>query len=33
MVVEVNDEEITFDAIIPWAGEDVTFELEMVEIL
>jgi len=33
MVVEVNDEEITFDANHPLAGEDVTFELEMVEIL
>ncbi len=33
MVVEVNDEEITFDANHPLAGEDVTFELELVEIL
>jgi peptidylprolyl isomerase len=33
VVVEVNDEEITFDANHPLAGEDVTFEMELVEIL
>jgi len=33
MVVEVNDDEITFDSNHPLAGEDVTFELELVEIL
>lgn len=33
IVVEVNDEEITFDANHPLAGEDVTFEMELVEIL
>jgi peptidylprolyl isomerase len=33
MVVEVNDDEITFDSNHPLAGEDVTFEMELVEIL
>jgi peptidylprolyl isomerase len=33
LVVEVGDEEISFDANHPLAGEDVTFEIELVEIL
>ncbi|MDD2337153.1 MAG: FKBP-type peptidyl-prolyl cis-trans isomerase [Geobacteraceae bacterium] len=33
LVVEVSDEEINFDANHPLAGEDVTFEIELVEIL
>jgi len=33
LVVEVADDEITFDANHPLAGEDVTFEIELVEIL
>jgi peptidylprolyl isomerase len=33
VVVEVADDEITFDANHPLAGEDVTFEIELVEIL
>ncbi|MGA7826421.1 MAG: peptidylprolyl isomerase [Geobacteraceae bacterium] len=33
LVVEVTDDEINFDANHPLAGEDVTFEIELVEIL
>lgn len=33
VVVEVNDEGITFDANHPLAGEDLTFALKLVEIL
>ena len=33
LVVEVSDEEITFDANHPLAGEDLTFDIELVEIL
>lgn len=33
LVVEVSEEEINFDANHPLAGEDVTFEIELVEIL
>jgi len=33
LVVEVSDDEINFDANHPLAGEDVTFEIELVEIL
>lgn len=33
VVVEVNDQGITFDANHPLAGEDLTFSLELVEIL
>ncbi len=32
-VMEVTDEEITFDANHPLAGENLTFEVELVEIL
>lgn len=32
-VVEVGDESITFDSNHPLAGEDLTFEVELVEIL
>lgn len=32
-VIEVNDVEVTLDANHPLAGEDLTFEVEMVEIL
>lgn len=32
-VVEVSNESITFDANHPLAGEDLTFEVELVEIL
>jgi peptidylprolyl isomerase len=32
-VVDMDDESITFDANHPLAGEDLTFELELVEIL
>jgi peptidylprolyl isomerase len=32
-VVEVNEESVTFDSNHPLAGEDLTFELEVVEIL
>lgn len=32
-VVEITAEEITFDANHPLAGQDLTFELELVEIL
>lgn len=32
-VVDVTPEEITFDANHPLAGEDLTFEIELVEIL
>jgi peptidylprolyl isomerase len=32
-VVEVNDESVTFDANHPLAGEDLTFDFELVEIL
>lgn len=32
MVIEVDDREITLDANHPLAGEDLTFELEMIEI-
>lgn len=31
-VVEVNDESITFDSNHPLAGEDLTFEIELLEI-
>jgi peptidylprolyl isomerase len=31
-VIEVNDKEITLDANHPLAGEDLTFELELIEI-
>ena len=31
-VIEVNDKNITLDAKPPLAGEDLTFELELVEI-
>lgn len=33
VVVEVNDEEITFDSNHPLAGEEVSYEFELVEIL
>jgi len=32
-IVEVNDENITLDANPPLAGEDLTFEIELVEIV
>ena len=32
-IVEINDEEITFDANHPLAGEELTYEIELVEIL
>ena len=32
-VIEVDDAEVTLDANHPLAGEDLTFELELVEIL
>ena len=32
MVIEVDDKDITLDANHPLAGEDLTFELEMIEI-
>jgi peptidylprolyl isomerase len=32
MVIEVDDKEITLDANHPLAGEDLTLELEMIEI-
>jgi peptidylprolyl isomerase len=32
-VVEVSEESITFDANHPLAGEDLTFEIELLEIL
>ena len=32
-VVEVNDENITLDANPPLAGEDLTFDIELVEIV
>jgi peptidylprolyl isomerase len=32
MVIAVDDKEITLDANHPLAGEDLTFELEMIEI-
>jgi peptidylprolyl isomerase len=32
-VVEVDDEGVTFDANHPLAGEDLTFEIQLVEIL
>ncbi len=32
-VIEVSDEEITLDANHPLAGEDLTYEVELVEIL
>jgi peptidylprolyl isomerase len=32
-VVEITDKEITFDANHPLAGQDLTFELELVNIL
>jgi len=32
-VIEVSDEDITFDANHPLAGEDLTYEVELVEIL
>jgi peptidylprolyl isomerase len=33
LVVEVSDDSVTFDANHPLAGEDVTYELQLVEIL
>ncbi len=33
VVVEVTDEEVTFDANHPLAGEDVTYDVELVAIL
>jgi peptidylprolyl isomerase len=33
LVVDVSDDEINFDANHPLAGEDVTFEIELVEIV
>jgi peptidylprolyl isomerase len=33
LVVDINDREVTFDANHPLAGEDLTFELTLVEIL
>lgn len=33
VVVEVTEEEITFDANHPLAGEDVTYDVELVSIL
>jgi peptidylprolyl isomerase len=33
VVVEVSDEEVTFDANHPLAGEDLTYEIELLEIL
>ncbi|MEZ4601541.1 MAG: FKBP-type peptidyl-prolyl cis-trans isomerase [Syntrophotaleaceae bacterium] len=33
MVIEVNDNEVTFDANHPLAGEDLHYEIELVEIL
>lgn len=33
IVVETGDENITFDANHPLAGEDLTFEFELVEIM
>jgi peptidylprolyl isomerase len=33
LVVELSDDEINFDANHPLAGEDVTFEIELVEIV
>jgi peptidylprolyl isomerase len=32
-VMDVTDDSITFDANHPLAGEDLTFELELIEIL
>ncbi|OHB31698.1 MAG: peptidylprolyl isomerase [Desulfuromonadaceae bacterium GWC2_58_13] len=32
-VVEINDEDITLDANHPLAGEELTYEIELVEIL
>ena len=32
-VTEVTDESVTFDANHPLAGEDLTFEIELIEIL
>ncbi len=32
-VVEVNEESVTFDANHPLAGEDLTFDIELTEIL
>jgi peptidylprolyl isomerase len=31
-VIEVNEENITLDANPPLAGEDLTFEIELVQI-
>ena len=31
-IVEINDEDITLDANPPLAGEDLTFDIELVEI-
>lgn len=32
-VIEVSDDSVTFDANHPLAGEDLTFEIELIEIL
>ena len=32
-VIDLTDEAVTLDANHPWAGKDLTFELELVEIL
>ncbi len=32
-IIEVTDEEVTFDANHPLAGEELTYEVELVEIL
>jgi peptidylprolyl isomerase len=32
-VIEVNDETVTFDANHPLAGEDLTYEIELLEIV
>ncbi len=32
-IIEVGDEDVTFDANPPLAGEDLTFDIELVEIV